>query len=357
MLPEVLLLVLEHLYNDDYPKFLDCLLVSKAWHQLALPILQKDVFLNEDNTRSFVDMLPRIHYKRIKSLTLGRDPRRRLNPQMLALIRLEISGMQKLQSLSYSGLGLTKDGYITAKLYDLCGLLKNLPATVRFLELASICFYDDSCNTEDHVCEMVASVLPQLRCLRLENTTVCPALFVGLKQSCERLEEINMQYYWGQVKTNCLVDQHHHVYQRNPESPINILVHAARSCIDEGKFPTIDTFTFDCSKAHNASDNSPDRQVVFDCLYKMNIIDQTTTTYPGHICATIETSWRVRDMWLRGSRHEAQTDGDLFITYDDLYRCVEGRTWQATGRRTRLLVLMIHDLKLQYDWVPVEPVK
>lgn len=321
---------------------------------MALPILQKDVFLNEDNTKSFVHMLPRNHYKRIRSLTLSEASSWRRDPPSLALIHLEISVMQNLQSLSYSYPWLTKTSHNTAKLHDLCDLLKNLPPTAKYLELASICRYDDTCSTEDHVCVIIANILPQLRHLRLENTTVCPSLFTDPQRLCKELKVMKMQYHWSHVKSDCLTECDGLLTQRSPEAPIDMLVRAARSCFEKGKFPMINTLTFDSRKIRygGLSGNLPE----FDCLYKINIIDQTTTVYPLDTSGNTATPYRMKWMWLRGPCCQTQSEGDVIMTCDDLYHHIEGRTWRATKRRTRLPILMLRDLGLQYHLRRLQPV-
>lgn len=337
ILPDVLLIILEHLYNDERKTFSICMRVCKDWHQLARPISWKDVYLCDYNIENFANNVKsEANLDRIRSITA-----RSIKP-IYVLGRLSIlsSLCQRMQHMpalvsfsctcSFIGARCESTG---AQREKLASILQSLPSTLQHLELNGYYMeHDYPLLAEDHFCLLIAKLMPQLRSLRLENMRLCSKFFEAVKSQCPSLNSISINNRFQMTRCDCGTDE---ATQRITfDDTIEEVLGAARALLNQGYLPSIERFVVvGCVYL-----DKPD-VATFQNLYKADVVANTVTSYP---CAQTHPGWQYT-WWMRFMNHNTGAEVDLDATAAELQEFVEDSYWIQYNNGVRLP----QDLQLQ----------
>lgn len=342
ILPEVLVIILQYLYNERPGTFSACLRVCQDWHKLALPIAWKDIYLHDLEAQQFVDnVTSKSNLEFVHSVTanIAKPVNVAQKLRMIVALGQRLQDMPKLISFSCTtsfpgswqeSLGTDSD-LSTAPCTtadgrrELIFVLRNLPDTVQYLELSGYNFeHRYRLNAQHHICSAIARVLPQLKGLRLDDMRLCPKLFQTVQKHCPILESISINDRTRVTRCDCETNEKSD--RRDLDDTIDDVLDAARSVVDAGYLPLLRDFVIVGFVYWG------DQKVVtFQNLYKADIINKTLTSYP---CA-VEGNWRV-SWWMRYEDPKTSKAIDLVANPFDLQDLVEGPTWVEYENKVRL---------------------
>jgi len=339
ILPEVLVIILQHLYNERPDTFSACLRVCQDWHKLALPIAWKDIYLRDLEVQQFVDnVTSESNLEFVRSVTT--DIMKPVNVarklQMLVALSQRLQNMPRLISFSckISFPGCRSESYIPDSdrpttgadgRQELISVLQNLPKTVQYLEISDY-YLDDEypLHAERHVCTAIAQVLPQLKGLRLNDMRVCPKLFQAVQKHCPILESISINNRFRLTRCDCETMEKRQ--GKSLDDTIDDVLDAARSVVDAGYLPSLREFLIVGFVYYGDSS-----VVTFQNLYKADIINKSVTSYPCAVASAWQDSW-----WMRYKESKTSREVDLVANAFEHQDLVEGPTWVEYGNGARL---------------------
>lgn len=202
---DVVVVLLQHLFNTDKPTFLTCLRTCSSWYDIGIQQLWRDIVVdmyNEDSLRT--QGLSKLFRRGCDKLVRTQSLRINYSTGYWEAVLLNriFAKLPTLSALTVVSLESCIDIFGRGRNYDATFMwtdfLTALPKTVKHLELNEFCLHTDDVEGEVHICDILASLLPQLQSLRIGKTSVCPRLFEKISGICPLLEEVifnNADYY------------------------------------------------------------------------------------------------------------------------------------------------------------------
>ena len=178
-----------------------CLLCCKAWYDIALPVLCRDLRLGNRNLDTFTKAFNVVQGSHVRSLTVvtdpvppARDPAAPMSEEdegytkqhgskeskviwnMLDNLYGNIRDMSRLVTFSFTLPPKSRPIGFWINQSVIAGLINALPPTCTNLEIDT--HHMDAVKPGSaHLCDSIREMLPRLRHLRLRLDTFCPALF------------------------------------------------------------------------------------------------------------------------------------------------------------------------------------
>ncbi|KAK5095516.1 hypothetical protein LTR70_003440 [Exophiala xenobiotica] len=332
--PEIVLLILEVLHHDSYKTLLASLYVDKTWSQLATQVLYRDLSLCPTSTRYFTNTAHREHLECSLSITvdIGVDN----EGYLINRLRPHLSAMHNLLSFSFLGSFDGDNDTESQGMVELVRLLEALPISVQYLELLVPYRLSSPKYHHGHLCPLLSRILPRLRGLRLESTTICRSLFESLQENCQHLKDITIQSITGNFIQHKCTDSERLLYQ--DYSAINNLLAAARRSVEAGQFPAARNFNF-CGYRFAGYLDNPEE---FDCLYTADVLGNATTAYPVDNHYVFQGSWM---LYSDASQKEIEYVGNI----NKLSKLVEGaENWLVATHGAHLPYFLKR--KRHYQW-------
>jgi len=335
ILPDVLVIILQYLYNERRDTFSACLRVCKDWHELALPIAWKDVYLHGLEAQQFVDnVTSKSNLELIQSVTADIFKPGNVVQKLgiIAALGQRLQDMPRLISFSCTtGFPGSRQESLVANDSDrlttpcrtddgrreLLFVLQILPKTVQHLELSG--YYFDhlySLHAQRHICTAVARVLPQLKGLRLHDMRICPQLFQAIQRRCPLLESITINNKFRLTRCDCETDER--TQEKGLDDTIDDVLAAARMVVDAGYLPRLREFVIVGFVYWGAPEVT-----TFQNLYKADIMNKSVTSYP---CAQVHGGWQY-DWWMRYKDTKTDSEVDLVAKANEFENLVEGQLW------------------------------
>lgn len=342
ILPDVLVIILQYLYNERRDTFSACLRVCKDWHELALPIAWKDIYLHDTKVQQFVDdITSKSNLAFIQSVTadIAEPVNVAQKLEMLATLGQQLQNMPKLVSFSckISFPGSRQESWMTCAEQskfscttddgrrELLFVLQTLPETVQYLELSG--YYLDHIyplHAERHICTAVAQVLPQLKSLRLDDMRVCPKLFQAIQRHCHLLESITINNRFRMTRCDCEIDEE--IQEKGIDDTIDDVLAAARVVVDAGYFPRLHEFVIVGFVYWGTQEVT-----TFQNLYKADILNKSVTSYPCAVTHGWQYTW-----WMRNEDLRTGKEIDLVARAAEFQNLVEGQPWAEYEDGVRL---------------------
>lgn len=210
--PELLIRIFEHVKQPKQPtssiwkpstidpSIVACLLCCMTWHEIALPLLYRDIVLRDQNLNSFIQRClsqpPRENnqhrLKIVRSLTVSvnaetifatqgltesqeEDDFENAAPQGLVLSLQELpAALSKMTNLTTFSLRIVLSYPHTFTEDIICPLLRSLPESCVNLELVLDDHFNRRATEGNHICQGIAKCLPRLHHLRLILDRLCP---------------------------------------------------------------------------------------------------------------------------------------------------------------------------------------
>ena len=354
---ELGLTILQHLYNEDTAAFLTCLRVCRAWHDLALPILWKDLSADMPNAKMLLIALARAPLDYIQSVSVGRDAeppssKRMQGHQLLSWLMKWLPKMPNIQSFSCVDFLFEPKGNIDV-LNPLVRCIESLAAfplssRLKSLELVNFGVDGEYEPGDAHLCASIAKVMPQLQHLRLSDTMVCLLLFETIPGDCKDLKEIILDCGSGCLVSHCLHETpFRHINTSNAMPEFLKTIEAA---IAQGRFPKIEHFVICGINLGADRRDSPPSPDLFNCLYKIDVLRNIATSYPfGWVTHEGSMySWlRYRDD-VTFEQYDIVSKG-MIQGADCLRDLVEGRAWLMSSKGACLPLAL--ERNRDYNWL------
>ena len=339
MLPEVVLFILQHLYNQDRNTFLICMRVCNQWHDLALPILWKNIFLrgptrpnrdDESALHHFIKVTATADASRlpsIRSLTaLTRLPNNQF--RIAELFRSFCATTLSMKNLESFSLTITLNAHLPNH-GDVAKALQSFPTSLKCLEIIRRSKPSELELMDKHIAfQALAELLPQLKSLSLDGTRVCPGLFKAIATPCELLSHISITHKHDLSRCECEADRS--TWRADPEGRLNEntiedILEAAKGVIENGYLPRVENFTI-VGFVHE-NDRMPS---TFQNLYKADIVKGTVTSYP---CAD---DFGSVGRWMRYLDPRTKVEVDLIAPMRSLMDLVSDTSWVGYNNNSRL---------------------
>lgn len=190
-------ILLEVKVDSDASSFLQCLLCCTTLHDMAIPILYRDVLLTESNLSTFVRYFKSSYGPLLRSLTIAFNPVQPADTD-IDEHRLELYGSQNAQvlwrllhQLSYdvasmmrmTTFSLTISSNSCARGFwiprcTIATIIRALPESCVNVEVDTR-DYEEPVPKHVHLCDDIRAILPRLQNLRLSLTSMCPAIFMN----------------------------------------------------------------------------------------------------------------------------------------------------------------------------------
>ncbi|KAK5940336.1 hypothetical protein PMZ80_007756 [Knufia obscura] len=318
---EVALKIMEFCFMDDVSTFINCLRTCGMWYELGRSLPWRDLVIHAKNLVSTVNALASAkpyNLRAIRSISTHFNPNMPPDAtQQLFLVYAQLHRMTQLESISsfnilehsYPGASYAYNAYVQS--------LLSIPAGVKYLELGGTGLDDGLASNRIHACAVMCSLLPQLQKLRFEQCILCAGLF-DVKEICGELDEVYIHGEEGLYKQRC-----------GPDSVPNLqaLIRTAKAKIKAGFFPKLTKFMIYGSRRKEEGDG----ELAFGCLYAIDVLANTTTTYP---IAEIEPEIE----WVRYQNNATQELRDLVgeSLSQDTPLFIEGLTWCQSKLGVRL---------------------
>jgi len=334
---EIMTMIFEVLHNDNYKDILASLLVDKMCNKLATQVLYKDLHLSPTSIQFFTRPAQRGHSGHSRSLTAEVEVDNDVG--RIQRLRAHVSAMHNLLSFSFSFLNHLNEDYdeVAQPVVELGVLLEALPHSVQYLELHVPHDLSPPKYQHGHLCPILSAILPRLRGLRLESTTICTSLFKSLQENCQHLTDITIQDHHDMTKHNCTDSDlgYSAIDNRNT----NQFLAAAQRSVEAGRFPAARSFTF-CGLRWRSYTQG---LVQFDCLYTADVLNNTTTAYPVESTHTPQGWWM---LYTDTSQKEIEYVGH----FNELFKVIEGAGQWLVAKHAAHLPPCFKD-KASYQWI------
>lgn len=194
-------LLLEVNATSEPSPFPDCLLCCKTWHEVAIPILYRDILLTHFNISASVRCFKSSYGPFLRSLTLTINP---VQPAQIdeygqQLLRWESQSAQKLwhllQQLSnrfanmdrmttfsltvFSNYSYSDSWHFWIPRDTIATMITALPEACVNVEVNTRDRKDPTAPVFVHLCAEIRAILPRLHNLRLCLAIMCPAVFMN----------------------------------------------------------------------------------------------------------------------------------------------------------------------------------
>lgn len=335
--PEIVTMIFEVLHNDNYKDILASLLVDKTCNNLATQVLYKDLHLSPTSIQYFTKPAQRRYSGYSRSLTVEVEADNDVG--RIRRLRAHVSAMHNLLSFSFSFLRhfYEDDDKVAQPVVELGVLLEALPHSVQYLELYVVHIPNPPKYHHGHLCPILSAILPRLRGLRLESTTICTSLFKSLQENCQHLTDITIQDYRGMTYHNCIDSGPGYsvIDTRNT----NQFLAAAQRSVEAGRFPAARSFRFSGIRWRSYFQGLEK----FECLYTEDVLNNTTTAYPVQVHRTPQGWWM---LYTDTPQKETEYVGDP----NELFKVIEGAGQWLVAKHGAHLPPYFKD-KTGYQWV------
>lgn len=327
--PELIIIILRHLYDAEREVYMKCMILCKDWYTLSLPISCRDILLRDyppnTNIQKFVHQAGEDQLNLVRSITADM-----LTPvnfdiqfQLLEDFIVRMTNMPSLESFSLklylSGLFVGLDVH-----ERLNAVLLSIPPTIRFLELRAFEIHRIETREDDqHKCMALASMIPQLKSLRLNDMRVCFRIFSEIKTICPYLEEIVIVIGNTTARNDC---RHNERKRGNgPDNDIEDVLAAARDIVDRGLMPEIKKFVAVGFKYWVPIHDRKRNQI----LYEANVLKTEVMSYPA---AMLERD----EWWFRYKKPDTGTYVDLIADPGRMMDFIANSSWEEHHDMTRI---------------------
>lgn len=336
MLLELVLLILQNLYNDDKHAFLVCLRVCKAWHDLGVPILWQNIYLDGPTTRTgnqsklslFIEPQPPLELcNRVQSLTCCVTAPIYIERRFDHIVLIAQCLVHLKQLKSFSGFLEIKPTYIQRREFQT--FIQAVPTTLRHLELRLGGTGPNNSHIEDKCQHFkpLSALLPQLQSFRLEGCRTCPGVFEHMKEPCSHLTHISIEFHSDTSRCSCEMTKAQHeqigFQELNNDKALEKIQLAARHVVDAGLFPSIKKFSF-IGEINNIHRDRPAANI----LYHADILQQTVVAYPIRRALASKS-------WMRYKSPANGVEEDL-IASRNLLHMIENSNWKSFKSGIRL---------------------
>lgn len=192
------------------PSIVACLLCCTTWHEIALPLLYRDIVLRNENIASFTQRFlsqppcdaDRDVLKTVISLTVSlsahalvderegvplphADDREFVVHELVLPLEKLPAALSRMTRLTTFSLTLNFHGWYNSDRGTICPILQSLPTTCVNLELELVHDNKWQGTRSNHVCAKIARCLPRLHHLRLRLGVLCTDI---LQQALSRVD-------------------------------------------------------------------------------------------------------------------------------------------------------------------------